>query len=1009
MFYVYKQKTEEYNEIIKIFGIPREILVWKDFETGSVHINALTPGAPTKRLVWEVCSSRGASGPDMVLDSLSQADPASTACWRSLAHQFGAPTQSGDQNYLLLSGVEALATAVAAFGDTAALYPTDADTAYPFEVYHMAGTPTNRNWWRVVYDETALSNPRLLLGGKKNFKSSTFGVIEVPELQATVLDELPDTPPEELALPDERVAVIADDPGLLMGRYARPGLDMSFKLFGEHEGEVREEHTLGRLWDWRYSATVTTMAGGSGIAVKKPVLAEAFAGFRSGIMDHNAIRSLAAVTQVLGAVGQTDVIPDNVRSMVMRMQSTTGSYDRLLLRCAILWVSTGAIEAMGGEARIYNAVDDNSPRFITSLGDWSLAIVAADSGREQPIPANLRLASGQSGLRVLRALALQKPTIADQAGDVPGIMNMWPSIPGARASIFQPAADLTPLPGPITNRDVGLIMQYLARVYSLTEELKKYVDFAAMHVLRPAGSGIYGQWTAMTQTLPVANHTPMALAPLLQGSDSMGDEAVDPAFLYPEKTIYKGTAKAVVWLASINNVAAAYGAPQAAMPTYMKTAVERLTSELKWFSRYGSHWALLALQLAQDIGACGKLPLLLASTAPRGVPQLGRHAVETEEALPFLRKVPDTAAVLGLFKCAQLDTEIPLRTFVRIGTVVGRTRTGDAVYSLLAMDAVGKVAYRTVSRTGVQIQQVVPTKSYRDAPSDGNFTSGVVAGLAYEPLVSIDSEHQLFRALRAHIKRGKWRWYYTWGVPHTEASIYAQAVGDYEPTERVEVLVSAPEPKTLVGPPASLNGPVPIREAKPNPDWSVTLGSAVSQTVEYYESMLRMVGRQLATPDYEERARALGNNLLALDLEMMTMVMEPADSITFMRWYARAAMDAAEWEPRPLYKRDLVARGQQASNLSATLLVEAAECEDVQLQDAEQGAPHPHTEPAADAHLSELINAAATGGFQESPGAGAPAPVQDTSADQATQESQETTSWADDAMPVATFTSPPAQ
>jgi len=442
------------------------------------------------------------------------------------------------------------------------------------------------------------------------------------------------------------------------------------------------------------------------------------------------------------------------------------------------------------------------------------------------------------------------------------------------------------------------------------------MQLALSILLRPAGSGILGQWRSATLWMPESRLAATALLPLLQGADSLDDELVDEELLNAPKQAVKAVVYGVTYLSSLNAVWQQHVPHAGGLPQQIQLVADQASGWLKRLGKLGTWAGVHTMRLLAKTAAIGDLPVYLRNVAPRGPHTM--LPVETEEAMPFLRAYPSNAAILGLLKPAKLDASVPYGIPVLPSAVAGRLDAADAIYSMYALGAATSNGRYIMSGGLPTTKNYTPRLSYRGAPSDGQFSRLTIGNHVIQPYLTFTSAASIIKAMRAHEARGNWSWYYEWAIPYNTIAL-EQMINDFKPSQPVVVPIAPPEPTTLVPkakPPTEMHPRV--YQATALNDWHTTLGSDMSQVMTAHNYLEDNAGKQLSAKLYAQNAQALSNGLLNIEPAILPAMLGDEASVPANLWMAKACLNAAEWETRPQWKQDLVAIAQQHSDLALT-------------------------------------------------------------------------------------------
>jgi hypothetical protein len=326
------------------------------------------------------------------------------------------------------------------------------------------------------------------------------------------------------------------------------------------------------------------------------------------------------------------------------------------------------------------------------------------------------------------------------------------------------------LPGAVSMRDVATFISYYTRVLNLTDEFEDWLQVAAAHTYRPAGSALYGMDDRGIMQIAPSALGATILLPMLQATDTLDSEGILPALECGASTLVEGCMRAAVFLVGTNNLGmAALGdvAPRIEGP--LSTRCYDYLRRLTRLTTKGSALTSSALSLACELGWADGFSKAWLSMTPHSGLWEGTHlAIEAEECLPWITAMPNTSAFLGFIKPVHLVSSMPLKVYARTDNVVGRIGIADACYSLHAMGT--NAQFYLYTKTQDWPREPVPyviKNNYRGTPRDGQFPSICLDSVGWEILYKINTGAGMSKARDSHLRRSKWKWTYEWLIPYS--------------------------------------------------------------------------------------------------------------------------------------------------------------------------------------------------------------------------------------------------
>jgi hypothetical protein len=740
------------------------------------------------------------------------------------------------------------------------------------------------------------------------------GMIPLPKRQAICKSAV--EAPQKLEWGVKRpppLAILNNNTGIISGRFSKIGLDLSFQLAAVQDSRIKEQHIIGRIWKPIYPAHYT-FTNAPAMHEHTLVAASAYAGFRHGIADPAAMRSLAAVSATLGLGTEKTTIPDQARAALNRAFATNFQPERMMLRLAVLWAAASVAELCGNSLTIHDTQDAISPRPIRNLAEWGLAVTAAAKQMEQPILVNLRGSDEpQKFARIVRLACLPNITATTGLnGEPPSVLKMWPPVPHARTYVMAEFDQNQQLAGELSARDVAIIISYYARAWNFLDQTQQLLDVASWAALRPAGSGLYGTTPRCRVALPPSDMAQAVLLPLTQSVDSVDAEDLLPVFHRPAPQLVHGAAMAAVLLTATNCTLGASGIHlDSTLRPSIRKDIEAQYQQLSRQSIKGSALTHAALTIAADLGWTGSYPEYMAGIGLCGsIADHSLQAVEAEEAMPFITSFPDLCSTLGILQPSSMDSIVPYDIPLMPSVVKNRHNVSDAFYSMIAVGAEPKISYRTYAAGTLLGEAPYTTKlSYRGLPSDGQFISHTYECSHMVPTFSLGGLKQVTTAMNGASARSNWSWYYEWLIPFNSTDVIAQfitapsPVSEYKPPvlpKETTVPITAPPIRTEFKPPKSVViTPADIEQ------WREELGDAFSNVHDAYITMKALVGKEVSESRYDQNVRLLTDSIVAVEAESLKYAVEPEEIPPLFTYFAQMAYDAEHWDRTPAMKANL--------------------------------------------------------------------------------------------------------
>jgi hypothetical protein len=634
----------------------------------------------------------------------------------------------------------------------------------------------------------------IMLGGLS--RPMAMGMKQVPQLQVIPTDDpakaemgIGTKPPR---LMEELLASDSASMARLRGLHA----DLSFNMHASHDGEVKQTHHIGRIWSAHYPIKVSHNDACS-VSTTRLALAPAFAGFAHGLVDQAALRSLAALSASLRTIGM-DVVPDDTRTAINTLANQPIDAERLMCRMAVLWTASALGEKANNHLMVHNAVDDRAHTAIDSLAEYSAALRTAVKQGVQPIFVNVRgSVEGNRYLRIARILALDKPTFTlDDGAPAPSVTAIWPPIPSARAYALGDTRSNEQIGGVISSRDVAIFASYYARCLNVQDTLQGWLQFAAGHAYRPAGSALMGRGKRGIMATPPSQLAPTMLMPIVQAADTLDDEGILFNMDRPHLLLLQGAMQAGVLLAGVNNVlmAALGDAARRSTAGHKQRCMDHQRS-ITTRSVHSSGVVAIALGLAAGMGWENAFAPPWCSLSPASNVILGEYSpIEAEELLPWVSATPSTAGLLGLLRPAQLDDAPHFDAMCRTTRVLNRASAGDGVYGLIA-NGCEPTVHQMVTTAYSPAPEITPytvEKNYRGNPTDGQFTAHQLDDRRVEPLFQLHTAAAILRAITTNSKRSRYEWHYEWHIAFSSTHAWTQYIDDGFSAAPPPVPVAAP-------------------------------------------------------------------------------------------------------------------------------------------------------------------------------------------------------------------------
>jgi hypothetical protein len=754
------------------------------------------------------------------------------------------------------------------------------------------------------------------------------------------------------------VANLKSNTGVLSSRFNRLGLDMSFQLAAVQDSRIKEQHTIGRIWKPVYPAQYSFI-NLAPMQEHTLTAASAYAGFRFGIADPAAMRSLAAISATLGIGTEKTTIPDAARSALNRAFATNFQPQRMMLRLCVLWTAAAMTELSSTHLQIHDMKDAISSRPVRNLAEWGLAVTAAARQIEQPILVNLRGSDEpRKFARIVRIACLPKLTATTgENGEPPSVLKMWPTIPNARTYVMSEFNQDDDLAGIVSSRDVAIIISYYARAWNFVSQTQALLDLATWGAARPAGSALMGTSPNCRLALPMSDMAQAVLLPLTQSVDSVECEDLLPVFYKPAPQILAGTASALVFLTAIN---CTLGASGIHLDSHLRPAVRQdidaQYQQLTRASLRGSAITLAALTIASDLGWSGCFSEHMAGVGLYG--SIGDHKflpIEAEEAVPFTTALPDLSAILGTLQPSSMDTIVPYDIPLMPSVVKNRHNTSDAFYSMIAVGAEPAIQYRTYTAGTLLGQANYSTKmSYRNVPTDGQFIAHTYESTHMVPTFSLHTLKAVVTAMQGARSRDSWAWYYEWYIPFDSTEVMAQYVHAPTPKSDFTPPIKPKVPMATIPQPAERTQLKAIATLKPTAEliegWREQLGDAFSNVHDAYITMKALVGKEVTESRYDQNVRLLTDSIVAIEAESLKYAVEPEELPELFGYLAAIAYDAESWDRTPTMKANLNAVGGAYLDMALSPPFDEESCGPPSPEEAEEASRKtpPPDEPDAD-------------------------------------------------------------
>jgi hypothetical protein len=584
-----------------------------------------------------------------------------------------------------------------------------------------------------------------------------------------------------------------------------------------------------------------------------------------------------------------------------------------MFRMAALFIGAACAEKFSDGLRVATVADEIAPRTIATFSDFGTSLEAVTKLGEQPIYIGTKSAEEPHIYsRIVRILALSQPQFTTVGlNAAPTVLQLWPSIPKARAYVFAATDTYSQMAGPLCARDVALFIEYFCRLYGLRDEFFNVLQVVASFATRPAGAGALGAHSSMLLAAPRASLQPLVLTPLIQPTEVLGNEEPVMELEYPSPLLLQASMRAAVLLTSLNTVlmqAGGFWVDQEHM------RIPRINSHYKQVIRMrneGSAAMNSALHLAATLGWEAGFSSCWHMVTPASFPSSCLRPIETEECLPFIDALPATSAALAHFKPVAIDTLVPANMLIRAAAVTGRQSLTDAHYSVLGLSepATLKIVRHTRMAATFEQHPVHVRESYRRVASDGQFTPLLLENQAYYVGIKMPSAASI---LESHLLKEQYtgtKVLYEWNIPFTNLEGFEQFIEDgYIPALPPGPAIEEREPMLTVPPGTSGFSTYTEHQRTELNEMRDILGADYGAILDSHSMMTELVGKQLSNATYESKSRELTGLLTSLEPTMIPIIMEgntPAIR-AFCSWMIAACEDAREWDYRPTSKDQLL-------------------------------------------------------------------------------------------------------
>ncbi|QGX74227.1 putative capsid protein [Cronartium ribicola totivirus 1] len=705
-------------------------------------------------------------------------------------------------------------------------------------------------------------------------------------------------------------------------------LSLAYSLMAQDKGVIKKNLALGRIWSPHYPITATFTTGLAAPPHHLEV-APAYAGFKHGLMDTAALSALAAVSAVFQQAPNAPV-PDAARSSINVLMKRSAGLNSLFLRGCILYVAAALAECAGGPLTVHSASDDRRPEIVTTFAQYSLVVTRAAAAALQPVPCNLRgLAEQRIYSRVTRVLCLDKPVVAYGSQHAqPSIMDLWPPMNNATALLFGPVEQLTDLAGDVTSSDVAIYLSYIARVFNCKHILEDALSLACGFAMRPAGSGAMGKTPSIVMHMPVSELAPLALMPIVQPIDTLDNEEILFGMDRPLPLLTAGAVRSGVFLAAYNNTAMAIGGDayltatgsgRTALAAHLRSCLTKgssgsalssaalaLCASMGWDNSYSRPWSWVGTNLT----------ILLGNLFP----------VEVEELLPYVVKLPDTAAVLGTLKPCGMSAPIPVGAFGTVKNITGRVGLTDGHHSLLAVAASPSFHEITSQLGSFPAPRPLAVRSnYRGAPADAQFIDFKIDSYTRTTSFTLPSAAAVLTAMHGYNETATWQWHYSALVAYDCQEVLTQYIQhgsapQQPPAMPVEDLVT-------IEPPLRKRMGKPLPEDQGAEVYRDMLGSVWGNVVDAHAAMSAMANKRVARPLYDENSRVLTGAVTGCDVGVIAAMLGD-EAIPVIQHFYTMATDAAHWAVSPASAQVCTNVAESAAALYSGMVGNVATCPD---------------------------------------------------------------------------------
>jgi hypothetical protein len=556
-------------------------------------------------------------------------------------------------------------------------------------------------------------------------------------------------------------------------RWHKGRLRRGFSLVEIRKNRVKSIEQVGRKWTPYFQGEFRVDRGaewGSKFLKLEPV----FAGLGSETLERTALNALSALPYAFAGARASDFSED-ARHAVHGLTRRPYNAVRLLTRLAVMWIGATLCEQESRRLTLAGYGTAPAVRYIRSCGDMSIGLTDAIDARAQTLYVEMgRIGRDPVILSVLFAAMVREPhwRTVMSTEDVPSILKLWPDIPHPQLSVYGRDEAIIHAES-LSATSIWMAIEVVVQQMALRDLWNEVLHSVAALALRPEGDTIFCGHQAVKMSLPESSMGPAALGPVMENARHWEDEALPVVQPTIPELMWTSSARYAMWALAYRDLCAACGGNEG----HVFTPDSGQAKRIEWTLNAGTTVVAgnkICEKIAEDYGwesllgrilrtVCGltKSSMLAAPKMYANTALVNPGALQWEEVLPYVERLPEGSAALSLIYPAKAHTMPIAGQWTAPLNVVNRHGLSDAMYTMGKMKDC-KLGY-AVFWQSVQKFRVLATRpvlSYRGAMADAQFfASRDEDGMFIEPVFKFHNHKDAICAYHESIYNYESDWY----------------------------------------------------------------------------------------------------------------------------------------------------------------------------------------------------------------------------------------------------------